>query len=51
MTLTVVSYCVEPDCRCEHRAGVVEYRGDDHAEADAALAGRFYPVAVVEYEE
>ena len=36
----VVAYCVEPGCRCDHRAGVVLYDGpDDPATVAEARAG------------
>jgi hypothetical protein len=35
---SVTAYCVEPGCRCLDRAGVILYRGDSAAEAEAAGA-------------
>jgi hypothetical protein len=51
-----VAYCTDPDCRCDHRRGVILYDGgsrEDAADAAERLAPRGYAVEVeaVEAEE
>jgi hypothetical protein len=48
MRYRTIDRCNEPGCRCEDRAGVILYDGDDREEAEAAKAFARYADPFIE---
>lgn len=46
---TVTEYCIDPDCRCLHRSGVITYEGDDADRAKEAEKNALYGYVEVTY--